>query len=82
MSYEFLIATNPDIFILCVNYEDDVSYIMRTIHYVEGLVDAKLVGLVMYPLYRRITVNGLHTSSDTIPFKLLKDRCVELSALS
>ena len=79
MSYEFLIATNPDIFILCVNYEDDVSYIMRTIHYVEGLVDAKLVGLVMYPLYRRITVNGLHTSSDTIPFKLLKDRCVELS---
>ena len=35
--YEFLLGTSPDVFILCVNFEDEMSYIKRTICYLENL---------------------------------------------
>lgn len=47
---EFLLGTNPDVVVLCVNLFDDIGYINRTIHTIESLVDCKVLSIVVSPL--------------------------------
>ncbi len=46
----FLLGTNPDIVILCVNSDDEIEYICNTIKYIEGTINSKVIGLVVYPM--------------------------------
>lgn len=48
-SLEFLIGTNPDAVILCVNPLDDLLYIKRTMQVIENLIDAKVLALAIFP---------------------------------
>lgn len=47
---EFLLGTNPDIVVLCVNLFDDLTYIKRTIATIENLVDCKIISIAISPL--------------------------------
>ena len=47
---EFLLGTNPDIVILCVNLFDNIDYIKRTICAIESLVDCTVLSIVVSPL--------------------------------
>lgn len=47
----FLLGTLPDGVILCVNYNDDISYIERTIETIHGVADTKVIALAVYPKY-------------------------------
>lgn len=47
---EFLLGTNPDVVILCVNLFDDIDYIRRTISTIESLVDCTVLSIVVSPL--------------------------------
>lgn len=49
----FLVGTQPDAVILCVNPEDDVQYILNTVKYIEGIVDCKVIGAVIFSLRKR-----------------------------
>lgn len=49
----FLLATNPDAYILCVNADDPVDYVSRTINYIESITCAKNVGLVIFPVCKK-----------------------------
>lgn len=46
----FLMGVMPDAVILCVNADDDINLIKRTISAIEGIGDTKVVALAMYPL--------------------------------
>ena len=46
---DILFATQPDYILLCVNPHDEYDYIHRTIKYLEGVVDTKVIGLVLFP---------------------------------
>ena len=59
MQYHFALGTNADAIILCVNYYDELSYIRNTIYTLMGLMDAKIIALVMYPLTYDIKKNGI-----------------------
>lgn len=54
----FLHGTSPDAVILCVNIDDDMDYIKRTINYIEAYVDTKIIALVIYPFVREILYGG------------------------
>lgn len=47
---EFLLGTNPDVVVLCVNLFDDIDYIKRTIFTIESLVDCTVLSIVVSPL--------------------------------
>lgn len=47
--YEFLLGVQPDIVILCINPYDSIDYIERTIKFIEGSVDCKVLSLVLFP---------------------------------
>jgi hypothetical protein len=48
--HEFLLATAPDCFILCINLNDELLYIKRTIIYLESLFGGKVLALATLPL--------------------------------
>lgn len=50
--YEFLLGTDPDIVILCINPYDEVEYINRTISYIQSYINTKVVALSLYPKTR------------------------------
>lgn len=50
---DFLMGTCPDAVLLCVNCFDSVSYIRRTIGFIESSVDCKVIALVVFPVDRR-----------------------------
>lgn len=58
--YGFIIGTMPDAFILVVNIFDTISYIERTINYLNSVVKAKVVAIVVFPIVREMTIGGIY----------------------
>ena len=50
----FLHGLTPDAVILCINMDDDISYIERTISHIEAYVNTKVVCIVVYPFVNNI----------------------------
>lgn len=48
--HSFLLGTRPDVVILCVNVYDDIEYINRSIKYIEGTINSKVIGIVISPI--------------------------------
>ena len=48
--FSFLLGTQPDAVILCINPFDEMDYIMRTKLFIESSVDCKVVAFVMFPM--------------------------------
>lgn len=57
--YFFLLGTRPDVIILCVNYTDEMSYIKRTIQFLESSSeDCKVIALALFPIKYLISVEN------------------------
>ncbi|MCU4716012.1 S8 family serine peptidase [Bacillus cereus] len=72
--HEFLLGTEPDGIVLCINPNDDLEYIKRTIHYLESYIETKVIALSMFPInkefeWRMIVENGLKLSGDDLQFR-------------
>lgn len=48
--YDFLMGTQPEAIVLTINPFDELSYVKRTIMFLESSVDAKVVAIVIYPV--------------------------------
>lgn len=51
--YEFLLGTQPDVVFLCVNPFDEITYINRSINFIESSVNCLVIGLIMFPMNRK-----------------------------
>lgn len=47
---EFLVASNPDCVVLCVNIYDDITFIERSILTIENIIDTKVVAIAISPM--------------------------------
>ncbi len=52
-----LIAIEPDCCILCVNYDDEIEYISRTISVLENYYCTKVIAIIVFPFYRKLEWN-------------------------
>jgi len=48
--YEFLVGTSPDAVILLINLIDEISYIRRTISFIESAIDCEVIACVISPV--------------------------------
>lgn len=71
---DFLMGTQPDAVLLCVNPYDEIAYIQRTIRCIESCVDCHVVALVIFPM----TIQGGWKGSYGAKRPLTEDECVEL----
>lgn len=46
---EFILGTQPDLVVLCINLHDSVQYIKKTKNYIESICDCKVIALCLYP---------------------------------
>ena len=53
---EFLLGTQPDIVILCINIHDDISYIEKTQNFIESICNGKVIAYCLSPL--KATINN------------------------
>lgn len=64
--YDFLLGALPDAFILCVNPNDDIDYIRRTIKFIESLSESKNIGIVLFPIKTTVGKTGVNISRKRI----------------
>lgn len=73
--YSFLMGTQPDCFVLCVNPYDDFGYVRRTITFLESSVDGKVIALCVYPMQYKKGWTGMYNQKEPLQmqeFELLK----------
>lgn len=64
--YHFLLGTQPEAIILCVNPYDEFNYIHRTIKFIESSIDTKVISLVVFPKDIKKNWEGMYGSKETI----------------
>ena len=77
---EILQAANPDVIVLCVNYFDDIDYIMRTVQYAEALTTNKVVALSLFPFERAYSWNSTSSNLKLVDNEKLKKRKNEIES--
>lgn len=48
--HTFLLGTQPDATVLCINPFDEIEYIERTIGYLKSAIESQVIALVLYPM--------------------------------
>lgn len=48
--YLFLLGTQPDAVILCINPYDELDFVLRTVQFIESSVNCKVISLVAFPM--------------------------------
>lgn len=71
---EIMQAADPDIVILCVNYFDDIEYIIRSVKYAESLTTSKVIALSLFPFERAYSWNSTSTNLKLVDEDRLKKR--------
>ena len=64
--YNFLMGTQPDNVILCVNPYDDIEYINRTIKFIESSIDGKVIAIVIFPLGLKNDWTGIYGKKERL----------------
>ena len=57
---EFILSTQPDVVILCINPFDDVNYIIRTINFMENLIECKVISICIFPMNLKQDWKGIY----------------------
>lgn len=75
--FNFIMGTQPDCVILCVNPFDEFDYIKRTISFIESSVNCKVISIVIFPMDIKNNWAGIYGSKkelDEHKYKILKNK--------
>lgn len=62
----FLFGTRPDFYILCVNPHDDITYIQRTIQYINAVDVGKVGACALFPVRSIVAKVGMHIKKEQL----------------
>lgn len=75
----FIIGTEPDAFVLCVNLNDEISYIKKTIAYLESFTYGKVIAIVMFPFFTQNKISMVRNKYSMAKDEYIKKKRQELS---
>jgi len=64
--FNFLMGTQPDCMVLCINPYDNFDYIRRTIFFLESSVDGKVIGLCIFPMNYKGNWTGMYHQKELL----------------
>lgn len=77
--YEVVAGVNPDVIILCVNYNDEIEYIQKNIVYIEKIWEVKCLAIVIFPFIKQFTMENASDFEFTkVNEKSMSDKIEEL----
>ena len=56
--YEVVAGVNPDVMVLCINYNDEIEYIRKNIVYIETIWEVKCLAIVIFPFIKQFTMEN------------------------
>lgn len=74
--FNFLMGTQPDAVVLCINPYDESDYIERSICFLESSVDCKVIALCVYPMDVKKDWTSMYNRKEQLgemEYRLLKD---------
>lgn len=71
--YQFLLGTQPDTIILCVNPYDEIEYIARTIRFLESSIETKVIAIMVFPMDLESNWTGIYGRKKKIDDAKLED---------
>lgn len=71
--YLFLMGTQPDCVVLTVNPFDELSYIERTIAFIESCVRCKVIAIVVFPMKINDGWSGIYGRKKAISFECQRE---------
>lgn len=74
----FHYGVNPDCVILCINLDDEVEYIERTIKYIESSSDTKVIAFIVFPKVKEMRGLGCFIDRNIIGTKNYKQKIIEM----
>lgn len=77
--FSYLLGTQPDAVILCINPFDDLEYIMRTKLFIESSVDCKVIAFVMFPMDIKDNWTGIYGQRIKMSTEKYVDLCSAIS---
>lgn len=78
--FEFLLGTCPDIVVLCINGNDSLSLIQRTIKFIESSIDCKIIAFVLFPYYEDCNYLDKYTERKYVSKEIITKLSNELPA--
>ncbi len=76
--HEFLLGCVPDCYILCVNVNDDLNYIQRTINYLEGIFPSKVICIALFPFATANKWSVIGTSKIMVENEIISTKINEM----
>ncbi|GKX30393.1 hypothetical protein SH1V18_28730 [Vallitalea longa] len=73
--FNFIMGTQPDVVLLCVNFHDDFDYIERTIKFIESSVDCKVISLIVFPMKLKNDWMGMYGGKEEMTFDDFEAKC-------
>lgn len=70
--YAFILGTLPDFIVLCVNPHDDITYINKTIDFINSIDAGKVYALVVFPIEVKETLTGIRYKMEEIEENKMK----------
>ena len=64
--YEFLLGTQPDCVILCINPYDKVDLLERSVRFIESSIGCHVIALVMFPMDFKNNFSGIYGGKRSI----------------
>lgn len=64
--YHFLLGTQPDAVILCINPYDGIDYILRTIKFIESSIECRVIALVIFPMQLKNDWSSIYNSKEPL----------------
>lgn len=74
--FNFLMGSQPDAVVLCINPYDELDYIERSIRFLESSVDCKVIALCVYPMDVKKDWTSMYNRKEPLgdmEYQLLKD---------
>ncbi|MGQ8872608.1 S8 family serine peptidase [Paenibacillus sp. TSA_86.1] len=72
--HDFLLGSEPDAIILCVNPNDDLTYINRTINYLENYIETKVIAISIFPVEKDYNLISLIGDGDVLNQKQIEEK--------
>lgn len=77
--YTFLMGTQPDCVVLCINPYDEIEYIERTLNFIESSVECKVISIVIYPMDIKNDWTGMYGSKRILSEEKYRQLYIDLA---
>jgi len=77
--HELILGTQPDAYLLCVNVNDDLHYIKKTIEYLQSVTESSVICIIVFPVKYKNDNGYLKEIDEIVEEKYISDFIIKIN---